>query len=183
MVGSMVPRYCGWPVGKPDVAVVSGVDAGAGQLGEADGGLGAIAGGETIADDERGVRGGGEDLGGCFDGGPIGALTLERLGRGDDLHLALVVERVRGEANIDGAGRRRLRDRERAAHHARHLLSVGDLHAPFGELGRHLSEVEAALGELADVLVSGGDDDGRAALVEVGEQADAVREAACRCGG
>ena len=92
----------------------------------------------------------------------------------NNLDIRLVVERVGGEGDIDGAHRRRLCLIERAAHDARHLLRMRNLRAPLAELSDHFNKVSAPFRELADVLVRGCQHERRAALGGVGEQAYAV---------
>ena len=137
----------------------------------------AVTGVDAVADDHQRIDGVGEDFGGVFDGGGFRAWFAVDLARWLKVNFGEVVHGIAGQCDEDRAGRRSSGFLESPSHDGWDLFGMGDLGAPFCEWSRHVCQIAAVVGKMADVLVACGDDDGRSSTLLVDHQAEAVGEA------
>ena len=93
-----------------------------------------------------------------------------------DIHVRLVVHRVRRKPHERRPRRRSLRLVKRPPQEERHLLRVRRLRRPLSELLDHSRQVRALVRQLPDVLVPRRHHHRRAALVSVVHEADGIRQ-------
>ena len=109
-------------------------------------------------------------------GGVVGSGTVARWARGLRVQEGLSVERVCRQGYERWARWRGCGLLEGPPEYAGYLVRVGYLDAPLGEHPGHLRQLGATVGQLAHVLVAGGEHERGAPGVGVMEEAEAVGE-------